>query len=884
MRVFRRVWFFVTRWRRMRDLDDEMRLHVELRAAANRQGGLAPDEAVREAKRRFGNLLKLRDESRDSWGFSALERVGGDVRYAVRRVLHNPMWTLVVVSTLAIGIGANTSIFTLVDTMLFKPASWNTSGRLVWIVSVSRDSNAIGMSYPDYVAYRDHATTLSGVLAYSGNGVAIGSVPAERVNAGLVSGNYFDVLGIHAAAGRTFVRDDDAGANAVVVLSDALWRQHFGADPNVIDRAVTINGKPFTVVGIAPRGFTGIAYADNAEQLWLPLAMQHVVLPGNADPFSAADIRWLRVVGRLGNRTTLAQADAEMRLIARQLNPIGTPPDREKSIHVAPLQGGMTPSEQGDLGPIFGLIAIVPALVLLVACANVANVLMAGNISRRKELAMRQAIGASRGRVVRLLLTESLVLAVLSAAAGFGVSFVLTALIVRYGELPGDFAAMLTPDRRALLATTAIAVLTTVFFGLAPALTAMKFDVLPVLQEEGITSTAGTSRTLVRRVFVIAQVALSLILLIVAGLFVQSLLRATRVDPGFEPHGVATVSFNTNLLGYTTSRRAAFVSEFVHRASGIPGVVSAALTNILPVSATSYGTSVVAEDTGSVARLPPARTKTLLTRVSPRYFETVRLPMVRGREFTPNDTDAPVAIVNETLAQLLWPAKNPIGQRLRVTEARESWRDVIGVARNSKYHFLTEPPRAACYLPFREEAAADASLVVRTVGDPRAALLSLTTIAHDLDPDLPLFKVQTLDAQIHQTLIRHRATASLMSVLSGLSLLLAAVGLYAVAAHNVSLRTREVGIRMSLGAGAADMFRMVVRENLSLALIGVAIGLGVTAAGSRILASFLFGLTPTDTRTFLGGAMLLCLVTIVASYIPGRRAARLDPLDALRHR
>jgi predicted permease len=883
MSVFRRVWFFVTRWRRMRDLDNEMRLHLELRAAANRRSGLAPDEAVREAKRRFGNLLKLREEGRDSWGFSALERVGGDVRHAVRRVLHNPLWTLVVVSTLAIGIGANTSIFTLVDTMLFKPASWNTSGRLVWIASVSRDSNTIGMSYPDYVAYRDHATTVSGVLAYSGNSVAIGGGPAERVNAGLVSGNYFEVLRIPAALGRTFVRDDDAGANAVVVLSDALWRAHFGADPDALNRVVAINGKPFTIVGVAPPGFTGIAYADNAEQLWLPLSMQPVVLPGNADLFSAADVRWLRVVGRLGDSTTRAQANAEMRLIARQLNPVGTLPDREKSVHVAPLQGAMTLSEQDDLGSIFALIAIVPALVLLVACANVANVLMAGNLSRRKELAMRQAIGASRGRVMRLLLTESLALAVLSAAAGFGVSFVLTALIAHFGELPGDFAALLTPDRRALLATTAIAMLTTVLFGLAPALTATKFDVLPVLQEEGTTSTAGRSRRLVRRVFLTAQVALSLTLLIVAGLFVQSLLKATQVDPGFDSHGVATVSFNTNLLGYPASRRAAFVSEFVHRASGIPGVVSAALTNILPVSATSYGTSVVAEDTPSAARPAPARTKALLTRVSPRYFETLRLPMVRGHEFTPNDTDAPVAIVNETLAQLLWSGRNPIGQRLRVGEPSESWRDVIGVARNSKYTFLTESPRAACYLPFREEATGETSLAVRTVGDPRATLLSLTTIAHDLDRDLPLFKVQTLDAQIRQTLSRHRATAALMSVLSGLSLLLASVGLYGVAAHNVSLRTREVGIRMSLGARATDMFRMVVAENLALALIGVAIGLGITAAASRILASFLFGLTPTDTLTFLGSAILLCLVTVVASYIPARRAARLDPLVALRH-
>jgi predicted permease len=888
MTLFRRLWYVLTRWRRVRDLDDEMRLHVAMRAAANQRQGLAPDEAQREAKRRFGNPLKLREQARDMWGFSPLERTSQDFRSALRRVLHYPMWTLIIVSTLAIGIGANTSVFTLVDTMLFKPAPWNSSGRLVWISSVSgRSSEMGGMSYADYLAYRDRATTLSGVLAYAGNGVGIGGggQTAEHVNAGLVSTNYFDVIGIHAAIGRTFVADDGAGPRgaAVVVLSDAFWREHFRADPAVIDRVLTINGRPFTIVGVAPRGFTGVAYADNAEQVWVPLAMQPLVLPDTANLLTAADTRWLRVVARLGDGRTLGQADAEMSVIARQLNSSGTPPDREKGVQTTPVRGGMLPSEQRELEPIFGLIAIVPALVLLVSCANVANVLMAGNISRRKELAMRQAIGASRARVIGLLLMESVVLACLSAAAGFAVSFGVTAVIVHYGKVGGDFSSLLTPDRRALVATTAIAILTTVFFGLAPALTATKFDVLPVLQEEGITSTPASGRAVVRRAFVIAQVTVSLILLIVAGLFVQSLLNAMRVDPGFEPHGVVTVSFDTDLLGYTASRRAGFVTEFVDRASVMPGVVSAALTNILPVSGESYGTNVVAEETTPVGPPTPQRTKALLTRVSPRYFETLRLPVLRGREFTIADTGAPVAIVNETLAQQLWPGTNPIGKRIRVAEPKESWRDIIGIARDSKYHFLTESQRAACYLPFRQDARARASLVIRTVGDPRAALSSLTRIGQELDPDLPLFNVQTFDEQIRHTAIRWRATASLMSVLSSLSLLLAAVGLYGVAAHNVSLRVREVGIRMSLGARATDMFRMVVGENLSLALIGIAIGLGISAAGSRVLTSFVFGVTPTDVRTFIGCAIVLCFVTVVASYIPARRAARLDPLTALRH-
>jgi predicted permease len=880
MTVLRRLWFFITRWRRMSDVDEEMRLHVELRTAANRRRGLAPEEATREARLRFGNPLKLREEARDMWGFSAVERAGGDLRHAVRQVIRRPTWTLMVVLTLALGVGATSSIFTLVDTMLFKPAPWNEAGRLVWIASVNARSGRGGnVSYPEYLTYREHATTLSGVLAYAGNGVAIGGAHAELVNAGLVSGNYFEVLGTHAAIGRTFAPEEDAepGAHPVVVLSDALWKQHFGADPDVVDRIVAINGQPFTIIGVAPHGFTGIAYADNAEQLWLPLAMQHVAMPNGPGLLRAANTPWLRVVGRLRDGETAAHAASEMRVIARQLNPAGTPPDRQKDARLRPVRGGMTPWEQDDFGGIFGMIVIVPALVLLVAGANVANVLMARNVSRRKELAMRQTVGASRGRLLQLLMMESLVLAVLAAAAGFAVSFGLTALIVHYGEVPPEFSALLTPDRRALLATTVVAILTTMFFALAPALTATRFEVLPALKEEGITSTAASGRARLRRVFVIAQVALSLILLIVAGLFLQSLLRAMQVDPGFEPHGVVTVSFDTELLGYTASRHDAFVTEFVQRASSVPGVVSVAATNILPLGGAMYEATVMSEKTTKSVRATSAS-------VSPRYFETMRLPLVRGREFAQADIAgaAPVAIVNETLAQRLWPGADPVGKQVRAVDNKEPWREVIGVAKEAKYLFLTEPRRAAYYVPLRSEVAR-AALLVRSAGDSRAALSSLTNIARDLDPDLPLFKVQTLDQQIHRSVNLQRAIASLLTVLGGLALLLAAVGLYGVAVHSVSLRTREVGIRMSLGARATDVFRMVIGENLSLSIVGVAIGLGISGAGSKILTSFLYGLTATDMLTFVGGSMILCLVAVVASYVPARRAAHLDPLIALRH-
>jgi predicted permease len=872
---------FITRWRRLNDLDDEMRLHVEMLAAANRRHGLAPDDAVREARRRFGNQLKLREESREMWGFSELERLGEDLRYAARHVIRRPTWTLVVVLTLALGIGANTSIFTFVDAMLFKPAMWNRSDRLVWIATVQARTGRIGsMSYPDYVAYRDHVTMLSSVLAYGGNGLSVGGSRPQRVLGGLVSGNYFDVLRIRAAVGRTFAPDEDAtpGAHPVAVLSDALWRELFGADPGVVNSIVSINGRPFTIIGVAPRGFTGVARASDPEQLWVPLAMQAVALQNNPGLLQAPNAAWLRVAGRLRDGATVAEADAEIRVLAQQLNPAGTPADREKSARVMPMRGGLNPWEQRDLAPVFGLIAIVPALVLLVACANVANVLMARNVSRRKEFAMRRAIGASRGRLIRLLLAESVLLALLSAAAGFVVSFGLIAVIVHYGELPADVSALLRPDIRALVATATVAILTTVFFGLAPALTATKFELLPALKDEGATSTVASGGARLRRVFVVAQVAVSLALLIAAGLVLQSLSKAAHVDPGFDPRGAVTISFDPDLQGYTASRRDTFVAQLVERATSIPGVMSAAVTSSLPLRGQTSGASVVAESTA-------APVQATFASVSPRYFETMRVPLVRGRDFSSADTaNGPlVVIVSETLARRLWPEGDPLGKRLRGTESQEPWREVIGVVRDAKYEYLTESPHGAYYLPVRQRPDSPLSLVVRTAGDSTAVLSSLADIARSLDRDLPLFQVQTLEQGIRHALKLRRASASFFGVFGGLTLLLAAIGVYGVTAHSVSLRTREVGIRMSLGARATDVFRMFLRESLSLSLIGVAIGLGISAAVSKLMTTFLFGLTSTDAVTFVAGSMILCLVAIAASYIPARRAAHVDPLSALRY-
>ena len=811
------------------------------------------------------------------WTLSALERLGADLRYAVRHLARRPTWTLVVVSTLALGIGANTAIFTLIDSMLFKPASWNKDNRLVWVVSLATNSGR--MSYADYITYRDRATTLTGVLAFGGSGVSVGSAHPQRVLSGFVSGNYFDVLGLRPVVGRTFRPDEDAetGGQPVAVLSHAFWTEQFAADPRVVNTVVTINGQPFTIIGVAPPGFTGVAYANDAEHLWLPLAMHGTVMRTGAASPAASTSRWLRVVGRLRDGATAAQAAAELRVIGQQAVPAGTRSDREKGTRVVPVRGGLNPWEQRELAPVFGLIAIVPLLVLLVACTNVANLLMSRNLSRSKELAMRLAIGASRARLVRLLLTESLVLALLSAVVGFAFSFGVIRLMMRFGNLPTDDLHLLTPDGRALFATTLLAIATTLVFGLAPALTVTKAALLPALKEEGGTTSGRGAR--LRRAFVVAQVAGSLVLLIAAGLFVQSLSKALRVDLGFDPRGVVTASFATDLQGYPPERRDAFIGQFLERARAVPGVTSAGMTSGLPLSGRTRAAAVATDAT-------PAPTSASMTSVSPQYFQTMRVPFMRGREFSRADTPEgpPVAIVDETLARRLWPNGDPVGQRLRPTSSpQEPWREVVGVVRDVK-----SGPSPTCQA---------ASTTCRSNNAPRRHCPSWSarpairpprcrrsrSIARTLDRDLPLFQAQTFEEAVRQAAILHRSAASLFSVFGILALLLASIGVYGVAAHAVSLRTREIGIRMSLGARPRDVLWLFVREGLSLSLIGIAIGLGISAAFSSVLTAFLFGLTATDTMTFIGGATTLALVAVIATYLPARRAARVDATSALRH-
>jgi len=878
--MLRRLWFLLTRGRRQRELDDEMRLHLELRAAVYQRDGMAGEEAARKARVRFGNRLKLREESVDVWGLAAVDDAAGDLRHAFRRLQRQPGRALVVVLTLAIGIGATTAMFSLIDAMLFKPAPWDSTGRLAWVVGLDGGSlSPRSVPYPDYLAYRDRATAWAGLAAEGGTAMAVGTRDPQRLLGGVVSGNYFEVLGLRAEVGRTFTPADDVapGGHPVVVLGHSLWMGQFGSSPRAVGERLTINGQPFTIIGVAPRGFTNVAFATDPNQLWIPMAMYSTLMPNRATLNQPASPQWprVRVVGRLAEDSSIAAADAEMRVISNGLETAGTPRDKQRGVRVLSLRGGLTPWEQADLGPMFGLLAIVPLFVLFVACANAANVLIAYHQARRREFAMRRAIGASRGRLVRQLLAESFVLAIGAAVVGAAAAPVLTRLIVFLGDVPIDLIALLTPDRRGLVAATVTAVGAILIFGLAPAMAATRVDVLPILKEEGTTATGSRGPARLRRALVVAQVALSLALLVIAGLFLQSLSRTLRVDPGFDPRGLAVVGVDTGLLSYTSEQRADFAARFLERASGLAGVTAVAAADVLPLGGVRYSATLRSESgTSSPASLVQA---------SPAYFTTLALPMVRGRTFTTAEaaTDVPVAIISASAAQRLWPGEDPLGQSVRTDDPNQPPRQVIGVVRDSTWLFLDEVPAGTLYFPLPPRSAA--VFAVRSREDPAKTLASLRDIARALDPNVPVTQAQTMAERIDRSVNLRRALVALLGVLGAVTLILAAIGIYGVTAHGVSVRTREVGIRMALGARAADVLRLIVRENVRLSFVGIAIGLGLSTVGAAVLSSFLFGMTPRDGAVFLGGAFVLCGVAAVASYLPARRAASLDLLRALRH-
>ncbi len=817
-----------------------------------------------------------------------------DLRYALRGLRTNPGFALVAVLTLALGIGANTAVFSFVNAALFREVDAPEPSRLVWLVGTTVGRERFrSLSYPEYLEHRDRDSVFTGLMTYQDADVALGSGgEPERIEALIVTGNYFSVLGTRLQLGRGFLPEEDATPNThpVVVLGDALWRRRFGADSGIVGSRIVLNGRSFTVVGVAPRGFTGINLGQPGD-VWVPMAMIDVMMPTNDGILRNRNAGWLRVVGRLQPGVTLEQARARTRTVGFALAAAWPDALERTSASVEPLAGGLDPNNRREGLPIFALLIAVPGMVLLIACANAANLLLARATARRREIGIRLALGATRGRLIRMLMAESLLLGVAAGVTGMLASLWLTELVSALGEVPSYITDVVTPDRRVLAFTMSLGILTGLVFGLVPAWRATRPDLTPALKGEAAAD-RRIGRPRLISMLVVAQVSVSLVLLIVAGLFLRTLAKATRVDVGFDPRNGLAVGFDLTLLGYDPARRQTFYRELVDRTAALPAVNSVSLTSELPLSSRMTWTQVLPEgqDVDPVAAQPNSGlaqgAQTSLTTVWPDFFRTLGVPLVAGRDFTPRDDgSAPgVVIINENLARRLWPGESPLGRRLRFVGPNEPLLEVVGVARDAKYDELTEDPVSYLYLPERQQLrfVSDMTLLARTAGDPAAVLPAVRGLLREMDPDLPAHNLRTLEQHVRMRLDRERGASALLGAFGTLALILATLGLYGVMAYSVSQRTREMGIRVALGAARGNVLGMVVGEGLRLAGTGIVVGLLLAAGLTRIIQRFLFGVTPTDVMTFAGVAALLAVVSVAASLVPARRATRVDPMVALR--
>jgi predicted permease len=881
-------------WRSKRhietEVDAELRFHIDARTEKLVAGGWEPAAARSQAMIEFGDM----DDARNY--INAVDRQAEtnrrrrdfmgdlvqDVTYAIRKLRKSPTFAITVILTLAVGIGANTAVLNLISATLLKPPAVGDVDHLAWISPVDKDGDFGPWSMPDYVQFREQSKSWSSMTGFANVSLTLGGEEPATVAGYAVSGAYFDVMGVRPFPGRGFLPFEDS-TNAPVmsmVIGHAFWKRRFAGDSAVLGTEVRMNGELVKIVGIAPEGFHGIRLGD-AIDFWIPFAALTRLHTGRENFYTSSTSRWFRVMGRLAPTASVADAQAEASVLETRLEPKNIKPETRRRVEVSRVRGGLDPSSRKEAGPILGLVMIVPLLVLGVACANVANLFISRSVQRQKELAVRRALGASRGRLVRQLLTECAILGLAAGLLGLVISFGLTAIITQTGDLPPDVAETLSPDVRVLVMTFLLAIGAGALFGLMPALAATRSAITPALKNDGISIQVGRGRHRLRNAFVVSQMALSLTLLITAGLFVGSLQKALTVEPGYDPHNAVMLSYDLSGQGYAADRLARFGDDLIEKVAAMPGVVSATVADVLPLSGNSSSTSVRRE--GVSLEVPG--TFTFDASVAPSYFATMRIPVVRGRSFGPEHSamSAPVAIVNERLASVLWPGENPIGKRLRVGDNPELT-EVIGVAANGKYRTLAEDNQPGYFWrPMSQHPiGANGTLVVRGKSGTSDAEAAARAALRALDPTLPVYKLETMDALIAKTVDGQRAGAALLGVFGVIGLGLAAFGIFGVIAQGVAARTREIGIRMSLGARAGDVVRAFVREGLGLTMVGTVIGVALSLGLSKVLASLLFGLKATDALTFVGATLVLLGAAALASFVPARRAAKVDPLIALR--
>ena len=898
------------------EIIEELAQHLEDRYKESIAAGETPEIATRSALAELADNALLARELRRSerrltnepsvFGARRKDMIGdllADLRYAVRMLVKNPGFALIAVMSLGLGIGANTAIFSMVNATLLRQLPVASPDRLLYVY----DGNPGAVfSYPAYSELRDQNQAFDSLIAWGGISASLNSDEqtegADLVTGAIVTGNFFETLGVQAALGRVITPADDQtpGGHPVAVISNGLWQSRLGANPDIIGRELILNGQRFTVIGVVPPEFQGAQMGVNRD-IYVPMMMQAVMRPPragysgemNPDLLKVRTNRWLYSLGRLRPGLTSEQAQAELTIIARQLEqaPAG---DRYKNFTTSPVSLG-DPAQRVQMIPVARLLLSIVGAVLLIACANVANLLLVRASARRKEIAVRLAIGASRGRLVRQLLTESLLLALVGGGAGLLLAWLTVSLLKASPPPPG--ALPVTPDfaidLRVLLFTIGLSLLTGIIFGLAPALRAARSDLVPSLKDQSLSSDQNVRRFSARNVLVVGQVALSLVLLIAAGLFLRSLKQAQDIDPGFDAHKLLTAPLNINLLRYTRAQGRDFYQRVVESIGALPGVEAASVARNIPLGGRTSISSLLiegrsgpdnqfrSEGGGFTADENSVNTNT----VGPNYFETMGIALLRGRHFGSQDSeDKPrVVIVNESFERRHLGGEGAIGKRLSLGGTRGPWHEVIGVVRDSKYVTVGETPTSMAYLPLQQNHETGVTLLVRAAGDPVSLVAAVRQEVQSLEKNLPVTSIRPMNELVGASLYAARMGAILVGVLGALALLLAAVGLYGVMSFSVSRRTREFGIRVALGAQSSDVFGLVLRDGALLVAAGIALGLSGAAIVTRFLTSFLYGIAAVDTLTFMSIPVILIFVALAACYVPARRAMRTDPILALRN-
>ncbi len=875
--------------RRDDELDRELKAHLEQEADEQREAGLSPEDARFAAQRALGNAALIKEESRDVWTWTWLEQLGQDVRYALRGMRKSPGFTAVAVISLALGIGANTAIFTLIDRLMLRMLPVREPRELVLIKLIEKGRTGDSLSYPVIQALDERRDIFAGVAGFSGAMFNTGpSSAVERVSGAWVSGAYFETLGLTSPLGRLLAREDDRpGAQPAAVLSYHYWERQFNRDPLVIGQTLRIEGNPIPIIGVLPAGFNGAEVGWTAD-ITMTLAVLAQIQPERAALLEAGP-QWLRVLARPAPGLTRDQVNSRLAVIWPGMASVAvTPkmhPERRQALLNSTLAAepggtGWTPLRNEFSKPLM-MLMIVASLVLLIACANVANLLLARASARRREIAVRLAIGSGRGRIIRQLLTESVLLSSISAGFGLGVAWWGSRLLVnllssgRRQTLEFD----LQPDWHVLGFAIAAAFITAILFGLAPAFRATTGGPGAALKEDARNSHGVRGK--LPPSLVVFQLALSLVLLTGTGLFVRSLWNLQHLDPGFRHEGVLLMNVDARRAGYEGERLAVFYQNLLSRLAQLPGIQSASLSMNTPLSGGIYSGRIAVD-----GQAPSGNAH--FNAVSPGYFATLRTPLLTGRDFTMSD-DAnapPVAVVNEEFARRYLGAGQALGRHVATEGDLKSSAEIIGVVKDAVSYSLREPPPPAVYMPYfqRPKEMGVATFEVYAAGSLTQTAQALQSELRAVLPQTPVqMQVQPLTEQVGRAMIAQRVMATLATGFGVLALILAAVGLYGLLVYTVVRRTGEIGIRMALGARQRQVQWLVLGGALKLVTLGIVLGLPAALAVTRLVDSMLYGLKPNDPATLVSAAALLAAVAVLAGYLPARRASKVDPIVALRY-